>query len=63
MIDRKERKLIVVSDDLKRLVYYTFEGEVVYENELTNFPDGMKYFIDHRGNIIFFDDIKNTIYK
>jgi hypothetical protein len=63
LIDRKERKLIVVSDDLKRLVYYTFEGEVVYENELTNFPDGMKYFIDHRGNIIFFDDIKNTIYK
>ncbi len=63
MIDRKERKLIVVNDDLKRLVYYTFEGEVVYENELTNFPDGMKYFIDHRGNIIFFDDIKNTIYK
>lgn len=53
----------MVSDDLKRLVYYTFEGEVVYENELTKFPDGMKYFIDHRGNIIFFDDIKNTIYK
>ena len=63
LIDRKERNLIVVSDDLKRLVYYTLEGEVVYENELTNFPDGIKYFIDHRGNIIFLDDIKNTIYK
>lgn len=63
LIDRREKYLIAISDDLKKLVYFTFEGEIIYENEMTNFPDGLKYFIDHRGGIIFFDDVKAMMFK
>jgi hypothetical protein len=63
LIDRKEKNLIIIKDDLKKIFYCTFEGEIIYENELLGFPEGLKSFIDIRGSIVFFDDIKAIIYK
>ena len=63
LIDKKERYLITISDDMKRIVYYTFDGEIIYENEMINFPENLKYFIDYNGRIIFFDDLKAIMFK
>ena len=48
---------------MKRIVYYTFDGEIIYENEMINFPENLKYFIDYNGRIIFFDDLKAIMFK
>ena len=63
MLDRREKHLITFNDESKKISYYTLDGEVIFETELQNFPDGLKYFIDHRGCIIFYDDYKAIMYR
>ncbi len=63
LIDKKEKHLITIGDATKKITYYTFDGEIIFEADLINFPDGLKYFIDHRGCIIFYDDYRAIMYR
>jgi hypothetical protein len=48
--------------NLKKLVYYDFEGTVLQEYDLLNYPNTLKLNLVSQGGVIFLDDANQNLY-
>ena len=62
-IDTRNGCLIALSKDSKKLLYFTPNGDLFYENELIDFPNNLEFKVNKRTGLIFYDSTEAVIYK
>jgi hypothetical protein len=61
-IDKKNKFIVTYSSEDRKLIYYDFEGDAIYENDLIGFPSELKFYVTQNSSL-FFDLRKFHIYK
>jgi hypothetical protein len=66
LIDRSKSCILIMSkiddNNLKKLVYYDFEGRMLQEYDLLNYSNILKLNIVSQGGVIFLDDANQQLY-